>query len=375
VVADVGTQAIVGTLSARNRGRNQGLFGAVSAWRACSAVLGGVFVSTLSALDLLHQYSDWRDCARGRGIQVPGPYAASTTSSRLPRNGVLILATELASYFSRVSAGRGIHGHQHRSSRLEWPGEVLSGYLARRARAIERCSLHLFSSDVSVTKPRRIHHWLHMFGRLPTCPSFSNRTRRIADNFGPPAPAVMVGRSSPLSVQANTSVGTGRYHVFPIIPEPTYHRGLLFYPGGDRDKLHRRCAFMLVPAWASACDAVLSSSCKRVPHPELGVATSGATFFPLIAVPSERHLRGHLFQCLVGNLVRHLGPRDCHGFPARAITRPIGKLPAWSIRASRPPTPSHSDGVPHRRADRLWVPCFMAHSAARIAKSSRHTVR
>ena len=84
---------------------------------------------------------------------------------------------------------------------------------------------------------------------------------------------------------------------------------------------------------------------NAVPYPELGVATSGATFFRSIGGCFGTAIFGAIFSnVLVGNLVRISATRGCQpGYRARA-----SRQPSWtdfrrpSITALPPPTRSRS---------------------------------
>ena len=84
---------------------------------------------------------------------------------------------------------------------------------------------------------------------------------------------------------------------------------------------------------------------NAVPYSELGVATSGATFFRSIGGCFGAAIFGAIFSnVLVGNLVSHLGNAKLPtGLSSSSITPAIlDKLPPQSITALPPPTPSPS---------------------------------
>ncbi len=93
-----------------------------------------------------------------------------------------------------------------------------------------------------------------------------------------------------------------------------------------------------------------------VPHSELGVATSGATFFRSIGGSFGTAIFGAIFSnVLVGNLASHLhGVSLPAGFSAADVTPAVlGHLPA-AVHAGlrRRLRRVDPDRVPHRRPDR-----------------------
>src|SRR5258708_19692572 len=81
---------------------------------------------------------------------------------------------------------------------------------------------------------------------------------------------------------------------------------------------------------------------NAVPHSELGVATSGATFFRSIGGSFGTAIFGALFaNALVGNLTRHLpgGPLPAGFSPAAPTPAPLPHPPPPIPPASLPPYP------------------------------------
>ena len=105
---------------------------------------------------------------------------------------------------------------------------------------------------------------------------------------------------------------------------------------------------------------------NAVPYSELGVATSGATFFRSIGGSFGTAIFGAIFaNVLVGNLVRHLG----HAKLPSGLSS-VERHPGHPRPASRrcPPRPRRRlrridpDRLPHRRPDRLpRLPRLVAH--------------
>ena len=142
---------------------------------------------------------------------------------------------------------------------------------------------------------------------------------------------------------------TGRYRVFPIAGTALMTVGLvLLSQVGIGTSLLVAALYMFVLGVGLGCvmQVLVLIVQNAVPYSELGVATSGATFFRSIGGSFGTAIFGAIFSnVLVGNLVRHLGNAR---LPTRAIElqrhagHPGQSSRRPSITALPPPTRSRS---------------------------------
>ena len=137
---------------------------------------------------------------------------------------------------------------------------------------------------------------------------------------------------------------TGRYRVFPIAGTALITIGLLLLSQvgiGTSLVVSRLYMFVLGVGLGCVMQVLVLIVQNAVPYSELGVATSGATFFRSIGGSFGTAIFGAIFSnVLVGNLVSHLGtaklPEACRApaSPRRSWT----SFRTRSITASPPPT-------------------------------------
>jgi MFS family permease len=126
---------------------------------------------------------------------------------------------------------------------------------------------------------------------------------------------------------------TGRYRAFPIAGTALITIGLLLLSRvGVGTSLVVAAAYMFVLGMGLGCvmQVLVLIAQNAVPYPELGVATSGATFFRSIGGSFGAAIFGAIFSnVLVGNLVRHLGAAKLPpGLSSASVTPAIlDKLP------------------------------------------------
>ena len=352
----VGTQAIVGdVVSPRDRGRYQGLFGAVFGVASIvGPLLGGVFVEQLS----------WRWIFY---INVPiGAVALAVVASQVPGHlrrvhhvidylgtTVLVLAASCLVLFTSLGGTTYAWGSPTIIA-LGVAGAVLVGDL----RVVERRAtepvlpLHLFSNRTfSVANVVGFIVGFAMFGAITYLPVvLPDRARRVADDLRAAAVAPH-GRAAGRLDRLGTDHQSDR--PLPGLPD-------------HRDRRSSRSGSCSCRGWGSARARSLTALYmlvlgmglgavmqvlvlivqNAVPYSELGVATSGATFFRSIGGSFGAAIFGAIFSnVLVGNLVRHL-----HGAKLpRGLTTsehhtgdPRQAARGRSITASSPPMPSRS---------------------------------
>ena len=335
----VGTQAIVGDIvPPRDRGRYQGLFGAVFGVASVAGpLLGGVFVEQLS----------WRWIFY---INVPiGAVALLVVASRVPGHMRRIhhVIDYLGTAFLVLAAGclvlfTSLGGTTYRwgSPQIIAPGVagvVFTGIFALvERRATEPVlPLHLFSDRTfSVANFVGFIVGFAMFGSITYLPLFFQIVRGESPTISGLQLLPLMAGMLFVSIGSGQIISrTGRYRIFPIVGTFGITLGLfLLSRMGIATGTAAAAFYMLVLGLGlgAVMQVLVLIVQNAVPYSELGVATSGATFFRSIGGSFGAAIFGAIFSnVLVGNLVRHLhGARLPSGLSSSGVTPAIlDKLP------------------------------------------------
>ena len=313
----VGAQAIVGDIvPPRDRGRYQGLFGAVfGVASVIGPLLGGVFVEQLS----------WRWIFY---VNVPiGVIAlavvASTVPGRLTRvhhvidylgTVLLVLATTCLVLFTSLG-GTTFAWRSTTIIGLGIAGVVLSGVFAVvELHATEPVlPLHLFKIRTFwVANLVGFIVGFAMFGAIVYLPLYFQLVRGESPTIsGLQLLPLMAGLLIASIGSGQVISRTGRYRVFPILGTALITVGVLLLSRmGIGTSYVAASLFMLVLGVGLGCvmQVLVLVVQNAVPYSELGVATSAATFFRSIGGSFGTAIFGAIFSnVLVGNLIKHLG--------------------------------------------------------------------
>jgi EmrB/QacA subfamily drug resistance transporter len=338
----IGAQTIVGdVVSPRERGRYQGIFGAVfGVTSVVGPLVGGFFVDNLSWRWVFYINLPIGVVALLVTAAVLPSAATSRVAHKIDYLGSLLLAAAATSFVLLTTLGGGTYGWGSAPIIIMGVGGVVLVVLfvlAERRAAEPVVPLRLFANRVfSVSSAVGFVVGFSMFGAITYLPQYMQVVKGVS-------PTISGLRLLPLMaglLLTSTTSGIlisrwGRYKIFPILGTAFMTVGmyLLSMLGVATGTLASSVYMFVLGVGIGGVLQVLVIAVQNVvPYGDLGAATSGATFFRSIGGSFGTAVFGAIFSAqLTGNLRHYLSGLSLPaGFNPAAGSSPaaLAKLPA-----------------------------------------------